>query len=433
MSAVSPHAQSTVPAPGRNAVDDVYDKLSIAAAVFFVVDAIGLAVFSGWPPAHGPWFDHQHYLLGRDFINFWMGGRSIASGGPAPWFDYHIYNGALHSMLGDQYPPTFWSYPPQIVLFEWPLGLLPYLAAYVAWCAIGIGLYLFACSGAVDRGKLWFLALTPGIAVCIFFGQNGFYTAALLAGGLLNRERRPVLAGILFGILTIKPHLGLLLPVLLLLERRWLVIVAAAMTAALLMALTSLLFGWHIWAEYWHKVMPQQVWLMDASLKCLKFSDNPPVQYCIGGGLGLLASSLSGARQLGLPLNFAWIVQDTISGIALAMVGWTFWRRRDPALSLALFVTATFLFTPYVLSYDMVVFGLVIAMLRKRADNTPYDHALLIAVWSLPVTMIIAPFFDVPLAPIVLIAFAISLLFRLRNDNVRWNPSVELPMRASVA
>src|ERR1700728_4590549 len=204
------HSQATVPAPGKTAVDDdVYDKLGIAAAVFFVVAAIGLAIFSGWPPAHGPWFDPQHYLIGRDFISPWMGGRSIASGGPAPWFDYHVYNDALHRMLGDQYPPTFWSYPPHIMLFLWLFGLLPYLGAYVVWCAVRIALYLLACSGAVDRGKLWFLALAPGIGVCVFFGQNGFYTAALLAGGLLNRERRPVLAGILFGILTIKPHLGL--------------------------------------------------------------------------------------------------------------------------------------------------------------------------------------------------------------------------------
>jgi hypothetical protein len=45
---------------------------------------------------------------------------------------------------------------------------------------------------------------------------------------------------------------------------------------------------------------------------------------------------------------------------------------------LALFVTATFLFTPYILNYDMVVFGFVVALLRERADNTMRDHWLLI-------------------------------------------------------
>jgi alpha-1,2-mannosyltransferase len=397
MCAVSPLAPHTMSPPCTTAVDGLYEKLAVAAAVFFIVGAIGLAFFSGWPPAHGPWFDPQHYLLGRDFVLPWMGGRSFATGGPAQWFDAITYNNALRAIFGDQYPQSLWSYPPHIALFVWPFGLLPYLPAYIAWCVIGIALFLFACSSAVDRRKLWFLALTPGIGVCIFFGQNGFYTAALLAGGLLNRERRPVLTGILFGILTIKPHLGVLLPVLLLLERRWLVIVSATATVVLLVSLTSLLFGWHIWLDYWNKIVPQQVWVMEA-----------------GGGLGFFASVFCGGLLAGLPRNIAWIIQYIVSIFAFGMVFWTFWRQRDPVLSIALFITATFLFLPYVLCYDLVVLGAVVAMLRERSDNTALDHALLIAVWSLPVTLMVAAIVSIPLAPIVLITFAVSLLLRLR-------------------
>jgi alpha-1,2-mannosyltransferase len=413
MADVLPHIELRVPGASKAGVDDVYAKLGIAFAVFFIVDAIGLAIFSGWPPAHGPWLDPQHNLLGRDFVLFWMGGRSFATGGPAQWFDSNTYNNALHAIFGNQYPPALWSYPPHIELFVWPFGLLPYLAAYIAWCVIGIALFLFACSSAVDRRKLWLLALTPGIGVCIFFGQNGFYTAALLAGGLLNRERRPVLTGILFGILTIKPHLGVLLPVLLLLERRWLVIVSAAATAILLVSLTSLLFGWHIWLDYWNKIVPQQVSIME-----------------VGGGLGFFASVFCGARLAGLPVNIAWIVQYIVSIFAFAMVFWTFWRQRDPVLSMALFVTATFLFLPYVFCYDMVVFGAVVAMLRERSDNTALDHALLIALWSLPVTLMVAAIVWIPLAPIVLLAFAASLLFRLNMGEVCRRPSVGMPSAA---
>ena len=72
-----------------------------------------------------------------------------------------------------------------------------------------------------------FLAVAPGVAVNVFFGQNGFLTAALLIGGLVNLDRRPILSGILFGMLTIKPQFGLLLPVLLLITGRWRVIAAA--------------------------------------------------------------------------------------------------------------------------------------------------------------------------------------------------------------
>ncbi len=41
---------------------------------------------------------------------------------------------------------------------------------------------------------------------------------------------------------------------------------------------------------------------------------------------------------------------------------------------------------------------------------------MLIAVWTLPITMMIAALVKIPLAPIVLIAFACRLLWRLSHE-----------------
>jgi FtsH-binding integral membrane protein len=119
-----------------------------------------------------------------------------------------------------------------------------------------------------------------------------------------------------------------------------------------------------------------------------------------------------------LPLKAAWAIQYATSALCLAAVVWTYWKRRDRDLSFALLITATFLFTPYILNYDMVIFGFVVALLRERGDNTAYDHRLYIAVWALPVAMMIAAFFWIPLAPIVLVAFACRLLVRLKRGSV---------------
>jgi hypothetical protein len=119
--------------------------------------------------------------------------------------------------------------------------------------------------------------------------------------------------------------------------------------------------------------------------------------------------------------------------LALAALVWTYWKRREPALSLAFFVTATFLVTPYILNYDMVVFGFVVALLRDRADNTTVDHWLLIALWTLPVSMMIAAAGWIPLAPIVLIAFAGRILWRLKQSSrreVRPLPQEIIPAKA---
>jgi alpha-1,2-mannosyltransferase len=387
-------------APGQTPADELYAKWTVGAAVFFIVLEIAYLAFAGLPPTLRPWVDATHFVLGRDFLNTWMGARSVFDGGPAAWFDVHAYNAALRQLLGTAYPEHYWSYPPHVLLFIWPFGLMPYLPAYIAWCGIGIALYLFACSGAVRRERLLFLAAAPGVAVCIFFGQNGFYTAALLIGGLLALDRRPVLAGILFGILTVKPQLGLLLPVVLLLERRWLTIASALATAACLVAVTSVLFGPDVWLAFWREVVPQQQWLT-------------------AHGEGLLmvmvASVFYGARLMHLPESFAWAMQGVVAVLAVGAVVWAFWKRRDRALALSLLITATFLVTPYILNYDMVVLGFAVALLRERTDNTMADHWLLIAVWTLPVAMMLAGAAFIPLAPLVLIGFACRLIWRLAH------------------
>jgi hypothetical protein len=384
--------------------DDLYAKWMVATAVFFVTLELAYLLLGGLPPIGKPWIDGTHFVFGRDFLNTWMGARSVFTGGPAAWFDAHAYNAALRDMLGGPYPEHYWSYPPHVLLFIWPFGLMPYLPAYIAWCVIGIALFVFACHSALRRDRLQFLAVAPGVAVCIFFGQNGFYTAALLIGGLLCLDRRPVLAGILFGILTVKPQLGLLLPIVLLLERRWVTIASAVATTAVLVAATAMLFGWNIWIEFFHKVVPQQQWL---------------TEHAAGLLMVMVSSVFYGARLVHLPINVAWAMQWTVAGLAVAALVWTYWRRRDPALSRAVFVTATFLVTPYILNYDMVIFGFVVALLRDRGDNSEFDHRLLIAVWSLPVTMMIAGAAFIPLAPIVLIAFACRLIWRLVQANGR--------------
>jgi alpha-1,2-mannosyltransferase len=385
------------------ATEELWAKLTVAAGVFFVVlevtyFAMAGRHLNGFIPSDG-----FGPAIGRDFVNTWMGGRSAFSGGPAPWFDFDTYNTMLRQVTGyPDFPDLFWSYPPHLILFVWPLGLLPYLPAYLVWCAGGLALYLWAArAGGVERNHTLFLAVAPGVAVNVFFGQNGFITAALLIGGLANLDRRPLLSGLLFGILTVKPQFGLLLPVLLVLTGRWRVIAAAVVTAVVLLAATALWFGPDIWVEYVRKVAPQQHWLLTQ-----------------GGGLlvPMVASAFVNARLVGLPLTADWVVQGIVSAAALAMMVWTFWRRRDPVLSVALFVTATFLFSPWMLTYDLVIFGWVIALLRQRSDNTVADEALAIALWSLPVTMLLFGALHIPLAMLVLPAFAGRLLWRLKAE-----------------
>ncbi|MGB8438107.1 MAG: glycosyltransferase family 87 protein, partial [Candidatus Acidiferrales bacterium] len=211
---------SAKPRERQARIDDLYGKCTFGSAVFFA--AVEIAYFGWWPhPSFWlPTWDAIDAVIGRDFLNIWMGGRAALAGGPAAWFDVNAYNAAIRALLAPN-PANeyryYWSYPPDILLFTWPFGLMPYLLAYVSWCAIGIFAFVATAArwGGIERKNLFFVALAPAVAVTVFFGQNGLLTAALLVGGLALLDRKPVLAGVLFGVLTIKPQLGILLPVML--------------------------------------------------------------------------------------------------------------------------------------------------------------------------------------------------------------------------
>ena len=76
-------------------------------------------------------------------------------------------------------------------------------------------------SSATDGAEFWTSWLT---LVCLQIERVG--------GGLLLLDRRPVLAGILFGALCYKPHFGMLIPVALAASGRWRAFGAAAASAA---------------------------------------------------------------------------------------------------------------------------------------------------------------------------------------------------------
>jgi alpha-1,2-mannosyltransferase len=378
--------------PLARRTDDVHAKMLAAGTVFFVIFLTGYYATGHWP------YDTYGYLYGRDFVNTWMGAQAALSGDPTPWFDFDTYVAALRERW-PTLPEHNWGYPPHLLLFTWPLGLLPYFPAYAAWTAAGYAIYLWVAAGHERRlDRLVLLAVAPAVAINLFTGQNGFFTAALLIGGLTLLDRRPLVAGILFGILTTKPQLGLLLPLMLLLTGRWRVIVAASTTALVLAGVTTAIFGTKVWTEYFNVAIPMQQTVLRES----------------GGLFPPMAPTIfMNARVAGLPLNVCWALQGLVSAAAVAAVTWTYVRWRDAVLSTALFVTAAFLATPYAVNYDMVVFGWVLASLRERGGNAPLDEWLAFAVWTLPVTCMLLGVAGIPGSALVLVAFAARLFWRL--------------------
>lgn len=385
------------PLPAQDGARDIFVKLAVAFGVLIASFEIAYLIKSTWP--HDP----IGYMIGRDFVNAWLGAKLALAGDPAAHFGFDAYQTLLQQTFGANYPIHIWSYPPHLLLFTWPLGLMPYMTAYVLYSLFGFLLYITVASeGSRRLDHLAILVLAPAVTINIWCGQNGFITAALLIGGLTQLDRRPVLAGILFGLLSIKPQLGVLLPLMLVMTGRWRTIVAASATIAVLVVATALVFGPDVWTAYIRDAMPPQRRYAFESFS--NFMMQMPTPFM-------------NAKVAGLPLWACFVVQGAVSAATLTAVVWTFWRRRDPVLSMALFVTAIFTVTPYAFNYDMVVFGWVIVKLMNRTDNEPVDYALMLAVFATPALTVVMGMSGVlPFSSAMLIAFGARLWWRMARQ-----------------
>ena len=97
----------------------------------------------------------------------------------------------------------------------------------------------------------WLLALAfPAVFVNLGHGHNGFLTAALFGFALVQPRPRPIVAGILFGLLAYKPQFGLMIPLVLAATGRWRTMLAAAATVAALALAATLAFGIETWRAF---------------------------------------------------------------------------------------------------------------------------------------------------------------------------------------
>jgi alpha-1,2-mannosyltransferase len=354
--------------------------------------------------AHGA-VDLQGRPLGTDFSNVYAAGTYVLDGNAAAAFDpvqQFIRERAIFGAATQFYG---WHYPPFFLFVAAALALMPYGLALAVWQAITLGLYLLAIrailfpspqggegpprhqSGsdsphptaqrAVDlsplgRGEWLLLALAfPAVLINIGHGQNGFLTAALIGGALVLLDRRPLLAGILFGCLVYKPQYGLLLPLVLMASGRWRCFAAAAATVVVLTVATTLVFGasaWHafaVFSEFTRSVVLEQ------------------------GNTGWykIQSVFSWARMWGAPIPLAYAIQGAVT-VALAVALAWLWRSSVAfALKAAALCLATILATPYSLDYDMMVLAPAIAFLAAdgfRRGFTPWEKTALAALWLVP-------------------------------------------------
>ena len=236
---------------------------------------------------------------------------------------------------------------------------MPYLLALIVWQGATFALYLLAIRAIIrtapeasGANHLWLLLAVayPAVFVNLGHGQNGFLTAALFAAALVTLERRPVMAGVLFGLLAYKPQFGLLIPLVLLATGRWRAFMAAGVDSRGARACDACAFGPEVWSAFfasakvaravvlesgetgWHKIQSVFSWVR-----------------MWGGSVGAAYAIHGASRSSRRP-------RSSGCGVARRAI-----RSRPQAL-----VVAAILAAPYSLDYDLMVLAPAHRVPRRR-------------------------------------------------------------------
>lgn len=345
----------------------------------------------------GPVIGPELKVLFPDFLVYWAAARAWLEGKLAIVYDIDVFTAYQNVLFADRFPnlvhfrPFF--YPPIWLLMLVPLGLLGVAKAYGAFIT---GTMALATAAEVRRDPWgWLVVLVSPAAVWVVLaGQNTFLSVALFYGGLHLLARSPVSAGILLGLLSYKPQIWVLVPLALLAARQGRALASMAVTVLVLMLASAALFGPAFWLAF-----------LDAAREA---AGPRVVEEMFERIFMHMTTLLAAARIVGLPPAVSGLVQTAGALLAVAAVWLSFSRKGQSDARIAVLATATFLVSPYTLNYDLLLLmPAAVAMFRLGIVDgfRPMERLVLLMLWLVPTLGMILNRLDLPLMPLVILAF----------------------------
>ena len=333
-----------------------------AAAVSY---ALGLA----WKFSRDEWPLNLTSRSCTDFIWIWLSSKFGIAGTLAQAYDYSVFAAAATGVPGARNCVLqHFDYPPTLLFFTYPVGLMPYSVAFGVWMTTTLLLYLAAVYAIIPRPAAVIAALTTyPVIFNVLMGHNGFLTAALIGLTLVFIEWRPWLSGIFLGLLTYKPQFGILFPFALLASRDWRVILSASATSVIFGLAAAIAFGYQAWPSF-----------IDALVdRASSLNEDPTLNLPLVSVLGFL-------RAEGVSVRTAWPVQLAVTAIVAATVC-ALWARPFPySLKAATLAIGSVLAAPHAIGYDLCILTIAAAFLVKDGlarGFLPGERAVMLMCW----------------------------------------------------
>ncbi len=334
----------------RNGAVSAVGPLLLAAAsgigVAFVVSMTIMCGLHIWN------YDAQGHPLVTDFMSYWTAGRLALQGHAFAAYDPHLRHAAEIATVGHPFKDVLgWWYPPLFLFVAAALACLPYAFSLNVLNDVTLLLHAGVTATIARRGQAFFLATaTPWGIFGMIHGQNHFLTASIVGGVLLTMERRPAICGILLGLLSYKPQLGVLFPIALAFGGYWRAFGWACAGTAFWTLLSGLVFGFDTFAPFLHGL---------SSVGREVLVTNPAY-------LPNLQSLYGFARCLNIPEGIAWTMQACLS-LACATVVALLWRSKAAfEIKAAGLATAIPLASAYIQAYDLTLLTVALSFLYRH-------------------------------------------------------------------
>jgi hypothetical protein len=346
------------------------ERVKLYSAAIFIAQALVFLLAVFWDPSQ----EKNAANVGNDFRVFWAASYLGLEGHGLAAYDFARLYPVQQSIAPFLHEPKAWYcwfYPPTFLLAVLPLALLPYKLSFFLFDAAGVAVYL----GAMRKLVPWRAAVLPALAfpavtISLFNGQNSFWTASLAALGLMLLDRRPRLAGVLIGLLVIKPQLALLFVPALACGRRWQTLAIAAVSAIAGFLASLLVFS------------PQAAVAFLKSVQLAKSLGET-------GALVWIKSItvFSTARQFGLDAHAANLLHALVALSVAVVVARIWWRGAPAHLRNSALMIGCLLISPHIFDYDLLWLAFPIAWLAMggiREGWLPWERPLLVAAWISP-------------------------------------------------
>jgi hypothetical protein len=323
----------------------IYLCMMVLGACAFVMCIYGIKIWSdanrhapGHPPAFG------------DFFALWSYGKILADHPAADLYDtsaLHALQVGLGMPAGAHNP---FPYPPTAIPLFRLLTWLPYATSYAVWTLGTLALFTWAVVATCSRRAMIVIGVmvAPVTTSCIDSGQTGLLAAALLIAGLRLAGRRPVLSGMLIGLLAYKPQMAMLVPIAFAAAGYWRAFAAACVTAIALAIIATVAYGAGIWTD-WIAMLPGYTAAFDHDLVGMKFK--PTI--------------IANLQLAGVALPVAKAVQGLVAA-AVAVLVWRCFRRDAERVGVAAVLVGTVLATPHAFLYDLPVVAAAMALLIQQ-------------------------------------------------------------------